>query len=467
MNSLKNIRALGKLLFDRIRNEKIQYNLLQALPFWIASLASGLIAVLYAWLFARAEELSREIVHISIWWLFLLTPCCFVAAYYVVDQFSKYARGSGIPQVMASLELPSTASHKKIVKLMGVKVMITKIASSLLMILGGGVMGREGPTIQIASSIFEKINQWIPKNWPKISKRTMIMTGAAAGLAAAFNTPLGGIVFAVEELTHTHIRYYRTAIFSAVIISGLTAQWLLGSYLYLGYPDVRHLSPYIFGGVLLVAVITGLGGSIMSVIMLRIFNWKRTFNKKQQYLYVLSCALIISLIASYDTHILSSGKQLMNNLLFFADKHQSWYVPMLRVAGQILSFTTGAAGGVFSPALSSGASIGGVVAQLFHSTDTDSNLLMLAGMVGFLTGVTRTPFTSAILVLEMTDRHSVIFYLMFAGMVSNIVSILVDKHSFYDHLKHSYLRDIQKEDKEQEDAGHAAVAEVKAATAGT
>src|SRR4051812_21492786 len=139
MNTLKNTRALGKLLFDRLRNEKLQYNLLQALPFWIASLASGLIAVLYAWLFARAEELSHEILHINIWWIFLLTPSCFVAAYYIVERFSKYARGSGIPQVMAALELPSTASDKKLLKLVGIRVMITKIASSLLMVLGGGV----------------------------------------------------------------------------------------------------------------------------------------------------------------------------------------------------------------------------------------------------------------------------------------------------------------------------------------
>ena len=81
------------------------------------------------------------------------------------------------------------------------------------MVVGGGVIGREGPTIQIAGSVFRKINQWLPEWWPKISKKNMIMTGAAAGLAAAFNTPLGGIVFAVEELTKTHISYFKTAIF--------------------------------------------------------------------------------------------------------------------------------------------------------------------------------------------------------------------------------------------------------------
>ncbi|TKK64949.1 hypothetical protein FC093_21480 [Ilyomonas limi] len=134
---------------------------------------------------------------------------------------------------------------------------------------------------------------------------------------------------------------------------------------------------------------------------------------------------MIVLIALNDTHILSSGKQLMNNLLFYADKHQAWYVPILRVLDQILYFTTGAAGGVFSPALSSGASIGGLVVQWIHLSATNSNLLILAGIVGFFTGLTRTHFTSAILVLEMTDKHSVIFYFMFAGVVAIMVSILI------------------------------------------
>ncbi len=72
-------------------------------------------------------------------------------------------------------------------------------------------------------------------------------------------------------------------------------------------------------------------------------------------------------------------------------------------------------------------------------------MLILAGMVGFLTGVTRTPFTAAILVLEMTDRHSVIFYLMLSALIANLVALLVDKRSFYDHLKKQYLKEVNSE----------------------
>jgi H+/Cl- antiporter ClcA len=81
-----------------------------------------------------------------------------------------------------------------------------------------------------------------------------------------------------------------------------------------------------------------------------------------------------------------------------------------------------------------------------HLSATDTNLIVLAGMVGFLTGVTRTPFTSAILVLEMTDRHNVIFHLMLAGMLASLAAMVIDRHSFYDHLKYQYLREIVGED---------------------
>jgi H+/Cl- antiporter ClcA len=280
------------------------------------------------------------------------------------------------------------------------------------------------------------------------------MTGAAAGLAAAFNTPLGGIVFAVEELTRTHISYFKTALFTAVIIAGLTAQAMLGPYLYLGYPTISGLSGTIFFGAVLVAIPAGLCGAAMSKGILAIFAWKARFRfTRQHVLFVLCCALLLAATAFFvDQRVLGSGKELMATALFSDQKYTAWYMPLLRIGGPLVSFTTGAAGGVFAPALSAGASIGATIAGWLQTSPANTNLLVLSGMVGFLTGVTRTPFTSAILVLEMTDRHNVIFHLMVAGMVSSLVAMLVDRHSFYDHLKVQYLREIvHKEKIEEED----------------
>src|SRR5664279_4425903 len=456
--SAKSIRKILKKAFDRINNEKAKQNILQALPFWAASLLTGIIAVFYSRIFAYLEGETLSITHNHTWWIFILTPVCFLFAWWIVKRFAPNARGSGIPQVMAAIELANPRDDKHVTKLLSIKVFFVKIISSFTMILGGGLIGKEGPTIQIAGTIFRKINEWITSWWPKISKRNMIMTGAAAGLAAAFNTPLGGIVFAVEELTKTHISYFKTALFTAVIISGLTAQALFGPYLYLGYPSVNSLSVYIFLGVILVAMLSGIGGSITGRALVVIINWKsRLKKKKQQIIFVIFCGLMVALLGFFSNiEFIGSGKKVMTEILFTSNKFLPWYSPLLRMAGSIFSFSSGAAGGIFAPALSSGACIGSVLSGWMNLTDSNTNLLILSGMVGFLTGITRTPFTSSIIVLEMTDRHNLIFYLMLAGMIAGMVSLLIDRHSLYDHLKVRYLRELEAEGPKTKTAGGSA-----------
>lgn len=436
---------MGKILFERAGSEKLKYNFLKAIPFWVGSIIVGLIAVTYTKLFALAEKGTAYIFHHSVYLFFVITPCCFILSWWLVRKFAPYSRGSGIPQVMAAIELSAPRTVDKVNRLLSIRVIVVKIISSLVMVFGGGIIGREGPTIQIAGSVFWKINQWLPSWWPKISKKNMIMTGAAAGLAAAFNTPLGGIVFAVEELTKTHINQFKTALFTAIIIAGLTAQAFLGPYLYLGYPDVSHLSGFIFLPVILVALLSGLTGSAMSKCMLRLIRWKRGFKQDYKHLiYLIVCAsIVVSLAVFLSESVFGSGKELMTRVLFTNDKFSAWHIAFLRVIGPILSFTAGGSGGVFAPALAAGAGVGSLFSGWFHLSATDTNVLILSGMVGFLTGVTRTPFTSAILVLEMTDRHNVIFHLMLAGMAASLSALLIDKHSFYDHLKEECVHELE------------------------
>jgi H+/Cl- antiporter ClcA len=441
------LRNRFKRVYEKLHNERVKTNLLQAIPFWVASFITGLLAVFYARLFTWAEMGTAWVLHNYAWLLFIIMPVCFITSWWLVNKFAPNARGSGIPQVMAAIELATPKYIDKVNKLLSIRIIFFKMLSSIVMVFGGGVVGREGPTIQIAGSVFRAINQWLPDWWPKISKRNMIMTGAAAGLAAAFNTPLGGVVFAVEELTRTHISYFKTALLTAVIIAGLTAQGLLGPYLYLGYPDVSGLSATIFFGVIAVAIIAGVFGSGMAKLILSIMQWTKSLqSKSKRILYITACALVLATVAYFiNTSVLGSGKEIMTQTLFTADKQLPWYMPIMRMGGSVLSFTTGAAGGVFAPALASGASIGAVLSDWFNLSATDTNLLILAGMVAFLTGVTRTPFTSAILVLEMTDRHNVIFHLLLAGMIASMVAYLVDRHSFYDHLKAQYMHDVHHE----------------------
>ncbi|MFA5245069.1 MAG: chloride channel protein [Pedobacter sp.] len=448
MSFLVKLRLFLKQAFSRIRNEEIKRNLLQAIPFWIASVITGIVAVIYSRVFSLAEKLAANIYTQDSKWLFVLTPTCFLISWWIVKQYASYAKGSGIPQVMAAIDLSAPNRSEVVNKLLGFRIIIVKIISSLIMACGGGAIGREGPTIQISASIFRIVNEKLPTWMPKIAKKNILVTGAAAGLAAAFNTPLGGIVFAIEELTKTHFSFYKTAIFSSVIIAGLTAQGLIGPYLYLGYPQMINISAWVVAPVILVAVIAGISGSGMSKLVLAILRWKSGLKSTRHHVvYIIISALAFAAIAYFNPVIIGSGKHIMEQVLFTGDKHSTWYNPFLRIIGPVLSFTSGGAGGIFAPALGAGASIGSVIAGWFQLSESNTNLLALTGMVGFLTGVTRSPFTSTILVLEMTDRHSVIFYLILAGMVSSLISVLVDKHSLYDHLKHQYIRDLHREEK--------------------
>src|SRR5450432_27306 len=447
------LRRRVKILFDRIGSERFKNGLLQALPFWTASLITGLAAVAYSKLFSLAEKGTQFIFQRNSYLFFIITPICFVIAWWLVKRFSTYARGSGIPQVMAAIELSSSNDYEKIKPLLSIKIMLVKVCSSIVMVFGGGAIGREGPTIQIAGSVFYKINQWLPSWWPKISRINMIMTGAAAGLAAAFNTPLGGIVFAVEELTKTHMNYFKTALFSAVIIAGLTSQGFLGPYLYFGYPDVSNLSRFMFVFVIGIAILTGLMGSALSKLMLIVLRWKKTFKSNYKHvIYLIVTALILVVLAVFiNVNTFGSGKDFITHILFTNQKYTSWDVSLLRMVGPLLSFTSGAAGGIFAPSLSAGAGLGSMFAGWFHLSATNTNLLVLSGMVGFLTGVTRTPFTSAILVLEMTDRHNVIFFLILAGMIASLAAYIIDKHSLYDHLRGEYVRSLTSDANKSDD----------------
>lgn len=219
-----------------IGRDWIKENVIQAVPFWIASIITGLVSVAYTRLFNLSESWLARCLRWNKYSIFLIAPTSFVLAWYMVIRLAPGARGSGIPQVMATIEMPASRHDAAVPKLLGLRIMLVKIVSSLLMVFGGGAVGREGPTIQVSGSIFYLVYKWVPSTWSRLSKKSYFITGAAAGLAAAFNTPLGGVVFAIEELARVHVSFFRTALFSAVIIAGLTAQGLLGPYLYLGYP---------------------------------------------------------------------------------------------------------------------------------------------------------------------------------------------------------------------------------------
>ncbi|MXV37517.1 chloride channel protein [Flavobacteriaceae bacterium Ap0902] len=428
-----------------IKNKNVHTNILQAIPFWVGAVISGIIAVLYAWLIDKTEHYILEILAWKSWLIFFISPIGFIGSWWLVQRFAPYAKGSGVPQVMAAVEL-STPVHRHLAKhLLSLKIMIIKVLSSMLLVFGGGAVGREGPTIQVSSSVFRVINDILPSWWPSISRKNMIMAGSAAGLSAAFNTPLAGIVFAIEELSKTELKYIKTSLFTGVLIAGLTAQLLAGSYLYLGYPNTKNVTIQIIPAVIVVSLIGGIMSGYQTRFLFYLQGFRRKFKKnKEQIILLFIFSMIISCVIFFVSNsIMGSGKNIMETALFDSSKKINWYTPFLRMLGNGLSFNSGGAGGIFAPALSIGASIGAVFGELSEYTSQETRVLILVGMVAFLSGITRAPFTSSIIVLEMTDRHSLLFYLIIAGMVGNQCSRWITKEALYSKLNKSYIRELK------------------------
>ena len=182
----------------------------------------------------------------------------------------------------------------------------------------------------------------------------------------------------------------------------------------------------------------------MCSIIIAVMSFFERFKKNyQQVFIVFFCGFFVAtFIYFFGTEVMGSGKELMERLLFTSDKSVEWYLPFLRMNGLIATFSFGGAGGVFAPSLSSGASFGALIAQLLQLTGDNANLLILIGMTAFLTGVTRAPFTSAIIIFEMTDRHSIIFFLLLGAVLASLVCNFVTKRAFYDVLKEKYIEKV-------------------------
>lgn len=441
----KNTKKIGVESPTKKRFESTAF-IFQNIPLWIASCLIGLLAVLYAEILHFGESTFLKIYQHNKAWVFLLAPVFFFLSYISVQKFAKYSNASGIPQVMAALSLPKKKSKKLIDQLLSVRIIFIKILSSFFMSLGGGVVGREGPTIQIAASVLHVVNKIIPDTWPKISQRLMIITGGAAGLAAAFNTPLGGIVFAIEELSKNHIKYLRTTVFSAVIIAGFTAQTILGPYLVFGFPKVDPDGWQFFMILLLVTFCCGIIGAYFGKAAFSINRFKKKLSKRNQFLFGFIAVMAFSTVVFYtNSDSVGAGNLLLDRLLFEGNKSVEWYTIPARLFNGIISFTNGGAGGIFAPALSFGGSIGAFLGELFTLKPRQINMLVLIGMVAFLTAFTRSPFTCAILVLEMTDRHSVIFYMLVAAWGANIIANMIDKRSFYERTAEIIALDLLNE----------------------
>ena len=385
--------------------------------------AAGLAVVGFIWLCDRALQGFAMLHAWHPWAPLVWTPALTAAIAWLTRQRAPGAAGSGIPQVMAALS-PSVVPAQRI-GLVSLRLSLQKTVLTAGGLLAGLAIGREGPSVQIAAGILQHAQRWLPQR-TAITEHALLVAGGAAGIAAVFNAPLAGVMFAIEELTRKIEQRSSGLIVAAIVLSGLMAVSIYGNSTYFGVIRVPHLGArYLLPGLLVVLGCGLLGGffsrllhtSIAGAGKDRFSGWRRVHPIR----FAAGCGLaiaVLGLVSGGSTF--GSGYDYTRRLIEGHTDMPVLYVT-LRLVATWLAVWSGVPGGLFAPSLAIGAGVGNDVALMMQMGDGSAPLIAL-GMTAFLAAVTQAPITAFIIVMEMVDGHAMVLSLMAAALLSSVIA---------------------------------------------
>ncbi len=391
---------------------------------WGAALLVGLVSVLYTDWSTDASNAFLRLIAGRAWLAFIITPALTVLALFLTKRWFTGSEGSGIPQVIAALHAPPTGDDTLMRRLFGVRVIVGKIGISLIGLLGGLTIGREGPTVHIGAAIMAEVRRFYPHRNPQLERR-LLLAGAAAGLSAAFNTPLAGIIFAIEELARDFESRTNGIMITAVVFSGLTSLALAGNYLYFGQINVpENLGGAFVLPVILSAALCGLFGAAFNLALLRWRSWMPgwlcTLRARRPLIYALAIGLVVAALGvSTRGETWGSGYDQARHLLTGTAPLSEGYA-ITKWGAMVATYMAGIPGGLFSPSLSIGAGL----AQWVHAVCSWVPMAAVIAlcMTGYLAAVTQSPITSFVIVMEMTNGTGMVIPMMATALVASRIS---------------------------------------------
>jgi H+/Cl- antiporter ClcA len=401
--------------------------------FLLGGITVGAAAVALALLADQAQAAFALLLAKSNYATLVVTPAGFMLSVFLTNRYFQNSQGSGIPQAIAARLLTEQTERGRLVS---IRIAIGKILLTLLGLLCGASVGREGPTVQVGASIMFAIGRMSPRRQPGL-----ILAGAAAGLAAAFNTPLAGIMFGIEEMSQAFEVRTSGLIIAAVVAAGLTSLALVGNYTYFG-TDASVLRPgFDWLAVPFCGVVGGLlGGTFSRIVIAMARGFPNALGraiKRRPLAFAFVCGVGVALcgLASGDT-VFGTGYAQVKGLLENGTP-LPWNFGILKFAVTVLSTISGIPGGIFSPSLAVGAGLGADVAHLFPGAPLGA--IILLAMVSYFAGVVQAPITAFVIVTEMTENHNMVLPLMVASLIAYASSRLVCPEGIYHALAKGFL----------------------------
>ena len=405
------------------------------LLFWSSALSVGAVAALFALVAELADDSFHHLHAQTPWLAYLLPPLGLALIAWITRRFFPGSEGSGIPQAIAAISMRKHALRSKVLSL---KVALAKIVLTTLGLFSGASIGREGPTVHIGASIMYSLRHLAPM--PLRGQdllRGLILAGGAAGISAAFNTPLAGILFAIEEMSRSYEQRSSGTLIIAVVLAGITGLVILGPYTYFGSTDATLPISGAWLAVLLCGVVGGLFGGLFATGLIYGTRQIAPLALRYPVRVALMCGLVISLLG-----MLSNGQTYGTGYAearaLVDGGEASLLFPLWKLLATLSSYLSGIPGGIFAPSLSVGAGLGADLAVLMPHLPAAA--LIMLGMVGYFSGVVQTPITAFVIVMEMTDNSGMLLPLMATALIARGISSLVCPRPIYQALAEAYLQ---------------------------
>jgi len=413
-------------VFSAIQHELYDWRLWAGRSVVLAFAAlAGLTVVAFTWMTEQAFEHFVAFEKAFGWGPMLWIPASTAAIVWLTRRFAPGAAGSGIPQVMAALTPEVSRADRSL--FVSIKLTVAKMLLTSWGMLAGLSLGREGPSVQIAAGVMHHARRWLPQR-SQISDHGLMMAGGAAGIAAAFNTPLGGVMFAIEELSRRPEQRSSGLLLAAIVLGGLMGVSVYGNASYFGVIRIENFSIALLLPGLLVAVCCGLAGGLFARLLVmslagRSGDWFSRVRHHAPVRFAAACGLavaVLGLVSHGDTF--GSGYIHTRAMLEGNGDAAPFYV-LLKFMATWITAWAGVPAGIFAPSLAIGGALGNDIAQL--TAYANAPTLIALGMAGFLAAVTRAPLTAFIIVMEMVDGHALVLSLMATALVASSVSRLI------------------------------------------
>ena len=430
----KTLSRLSNKTTSFIRNVKLPEHTFMILLAIIIGVTAGFGAVGIRLLIKFVSNLSfrgngnnlENILHTSWYWIIIIPTLGGIIVGPIIYFFAQEAKGHGVPEVMQAILVNRGRIRPRV-------AFIKTIASAITIGTGGSV-GREGPIIQIGSSLGSTIGQFV--HVPARKLKTLVGCGAAAGIAAAFNTPIAGALFAVEII----LMDFAVAQFSPIVISSVMATVI--SHIFEGnlssfeVPAYQLVSPL----EILFYFILGILCGLISFAFIKLLYYSEdlfdTKLKLPDYLKPALGGLIIGAIGLMFPNVLGLGYESINIAL---RGEMIWHIALtlilIKMIATSITLGSGGSGGIFTPSLFMGAMTGYFYGSFVHyllpGITGAQNAYALVAMGGLVAGATRAPITAIIIVFELTNDYNIILPLMVTCIISTIVSSRYCKESIY------------------------------------